>query len=389
MSAAKQDFSLAAIAASFALLAALAAGCGLPKEVANPNPPVNPPPEKEKPVTPTTPVKPEEKPVTPKPADPPMPLAPTTTTPTTQTELPMIAGRSLAEWISEAGSDDERLRQKANEKLEGLGAKRGEYLVTALSHSTDTVRRGAAFVLLGDFDPQKPEQVKFFLKALDDSDRRVRDIAMQALGRLDAGPLAVAEEALLRRLKDPQESAAIRGDAARRISRIGTAAKASVPVLADRAQNDADPKVRLACLYSLQKVASSPGEVFPALLVALEKDRDAEVRRTAAKRLGDLGADASEAIPALASILGSTEPELAVTAAEALKKIGRGAVPELIKQLSSPRTEAKLRAIAVLVQFGPGAKEALPALRILAEKGEPAIRGEATDAISRIAPAPM
>ena len=62
-------------------------------------------------------------------------------------------------------------------------------------------------------------------------------------------------------------------------------------------------------------------EAVPALIAAL-KDEDADVRRSAATALGKIGAEAKEAIPSLTDALKDEDADVRNNAAEALSKIG-------------------------------------------------------------------
>lgn len=107
-------------------------------------------------------------------------------------------------------------------------------------------------------------------------------------------------------------------------------------------------------------------DAVPALIEALTKD-DPGVGMEVAAALGAIGPDAEPAIPALIEAL---RPSIVSgRAAPALAKIGSAAIPHLIKALRDE--DKRLYALISLADFGPKAKEAVPALiPLLRDEGE-------------------
>jgi len=122
----------------------------------------------------------------------------------------------------------------------------------------------------------------------------------------------------------------------------------------------------------------------PLLIHALQGD-DEDVRRNAARALGDIGEGAvEETVPALIQALQDVDG-VRYDAATALSDIGEGAVPALIQVLQSDDDrDDSIGAALALGQIGEGAVEAVPAL-IQALKGDDDwVRRNAAEALEKI-----
>ncbi|MFO0916745.1 MAG: HEAT repeat domain-containing protein [Planctomycetaceae bacterium] len=101
--------------------------------------------------------------------------------------------------------------------------------------------------------------------------------------------------------------------------------------------------------------------------------------------LVDIGPSAQSAVPALIMALDDTKGAVTVAAAGALGRIGKAAVPELVKKLKEPQFQQLVA--TVLAEIGPDAAEAAPGLLELAKSGGPETRREAILALAQIGPA--
>lgn len=129
------------------------------------------------------------------------------------------------------------------------------------------------------------------------------------------------------------------------------------------------------------------------------KHPDADVRRAAAKSLGMIGADAKDAVPALAKALTDEDALVRVSAAFALYKIGpdaREAAPALADALSDQMPLVRMDAAMALCRIGPDAEAAVPALTDALKAGDnrqrigafgASIRQEVVRALGNIGPA--
>jgi HEAT repeat protein len=174
----------------------------------------------------------------------------------------------------------------------------------------------------------------------------------------------------------------VRTFAASRLGRLGAEAKAAVPVLA-AALRDREAGVREQAALALGKIGHAAWTAAPGLGQAL-KDRDAGVRRQAARSLGELGPDAHAAVAPLLGALG--EHDLHAEAFQALVKMGKPAVPDLVEALQDrSHYQLRLSAIAILGRLGPDAAAAVAPLSDLAEKEQyKSLRQAAQDALQKI-----
>jgi len=83
---------------------------------------------------------------------------------------------------------------------------------------------------------------------------------------------------------------------------------------------DSDSGVRRMSAMALGELGPEASAAVPALCVAL-KDKDKDVRRQAANALGRIGDAARAAIPPLTELLSDTDDEVRRSAADALRDI--------------------------------------------------------------------
>jgi HEAT repeat protein len=173
-------------------------------------------------------------------------------------------------------------------------------------------------------------------------------------------------------------------------------------LVADLKSNDAD--VRRAAAKEIGEMGPDAKSASPALLNALKKDKDLFVRRFAAQALGDVEADPKTAVPALAAVLKETDKkELVEAAVTSLGKMGPTAVPALIDAVKSkdaaptkgkpkkkgpapddPTALVRTKAIEALGNIGAKAKPAVPVL--ITALRDPSVRAEAAEALGNIGP---
>lgn len=75
------------------------------------------------------------------------------------------------------------------------------------------------------------------------------------------------------------------------------------------------------------------------------------------------------------------------TAADALARIGKPAVPALVRTLDDPDANARVQAANALARLGPAAADAVPALTEALDDPDPLVRQAAARALGQIGPA--
>ena len=148
-----------------------------------------------------------------------------------------------------------------------------------------------------------------------------------------------------------------------------------------------DPALRRTAAKELGEAGANAKTAVPALSVAL-KDKDWHVRRFSALALANIGPDAKKATPNLAALLNNAkeQKEVQEAAAEALGKIGAGSVDALVKAVKDSDRDPMIRkkAIEGLAAIGPDAKSAVPALTRALKDGT--LRLDAAIALGDIGP---
>jgi len=123
------------------------------------------------------------------------------------------------------------------------------------------------------------------------------------------------------------------------------------------------------------------------VLVAALKDRDERVCEDAAQALGEMGAEAKEAAPALARLLDNSRPTVRVAGAHHLWRVTgdeKTALPILLKALKDKEHHTAYLALDALRSMGPAAKAAVPAIRECLR--DPRFDHWAEEALKAIAP---
>ena len=136
-----------------------------------------------------------------------------------------------------------------------------------------------------------------------------------------------------------------------------------------------------------EKTVVYEGKTVEQWIEAL-KDKDQEVRYSAARALGKIGPKAEKAVPALVRALKDKNEYVRQWAASALGKIGpkaEKAVPALTEALKDrwPGIRAQDAAVA-LGKIGPAAEKAVPALTEALKDEKVYVRKAAKEALAKI-----
>ena len=108
------------------------------------------------------------------------------------------------------------------------------------------------------------------------------------------------------------------------LSRIGPAAKPAIPSLLRAATTSTEEEVQAAALYALGGIHSEPERVVPVLENYL-RNTSIETQREAIDALGNFGADARSALPALVELMQSPNREITNHVRSALLRIDSSA----------------------------------------------------------------
>jgi HEAT repeat protein len=223
---------------------------------------------------------------------------------------------------------------------------------------TDPNVSGYAALALGQIGEPDPAAVSALIEASRNEDMFVRCSAVYALGRIGkANPSAI--DALIESLnyRDP----VVGFYAAQSLGQLGPHAKPAISVLID-VLKDPSSSIKVEAAHALGMIGPDAGEALPFLIQALRSDKDLEVRSSAATAIGQIGPKAEVAVLALTDALKDRDVDVRMKTAQILPSFGLEAVPLMIKALKSPDTEFCLSAARVLGQVGADAREAVPAL---------------------------
>jgi HEAT repeat protein len=233
--------------------------------------------------------------------------------------------------------------------------------VPLLADKDVAVRRGAAFYLLGSFNPHAPNQVAAFSALLDDVDQTNRGIGLSAVKQMRSEDQVAAVPRLAAMLDPARETKSEnRASIARLLGSLKESAAPALEPLTAALAGDPDSQVRSVCLIALAQIAPAD-EVTPLVTRGLA-DKEASVRLVAAARLRQLGAKAAGSEKELAAALADTDSRVRDAAAEALIRIGKPAVGQLAAQLASENVTSRKFALACLAKIGPDAKDVAPAI---------------------------
>jgi HEAT repeat protein len=162
----------------------------------------------------------------------------------------------------------------------------------------------------------------------------------------------------------------------------GYADAADVPALVKQLKST-DPDMRRSAAKELGEAGADAKPAITALAEAL-KDRDLFVRRFAAQALGEIGPDARPAVKALTGALNDPKKEVSQAAATALGKIGAAEPLAALVADTKKETTARRKAIEALGAMKADARSAVPTLTKALKERE--LRLEAADALGEIGP---
>lgn len=290
------------------------------------------------------------------------------------------ARRAVPDLVAALKDKDADVRRNSAEALElirSLNRTHVPALVVALKDPDVDVRISVASAL-SKMGLEAKAAVPALISSIKDSDAKVRLHTAAALAKIgEEGKEAIPS--LTEALEDTEID--VRCSAALALAKMGSAAKNSVPNLVKVLKNDTNKDLRRNVIAALEGLGPNAKESIPELK-ALLRDRDKDIQGSALTALAAMGPEAKDAVKNITLLL--EDKDLRGTASETLAKIGKPAVPELIKALTDAKPEVRLAAVETLGQIGPEAEAALPALGIRKGKDLPEIREAAYTAIKKI-----
>lgn len=164
---------------------------------------------------------------------------------------------------------------------------------------------------------------------------------------------------------------------------LGKIGKAAVKPLSEALTSKED-SVRFYAVWSLGLIGPKAAETLPAVIKAMAEDKSADVRRKAAFALGTMDSDGQIVVGPLVTALGDSDADVRQSAATALPKISKAAVPVLIKALKSDKQVLRAMAMQTLGGIGSAAAPAIPELKQIVLQAEKGIGENAADALAGI-----
>ncbi|MCX6381125.1 MAG: HEAT repeat domain-containing protein, partial [Armatimonadetes bacterium] len=211
-------------------------------------------------------------------------------------------------------------------KLRKMGVAVVPYLVDVLTNDTSvTARKGASVIFL--YEPTFTQRaIPTLIKAFEDSDPIVRELAVSAFANSEVGIAGKAAlPALIRAFKSHGDKN-VRSCAASALRCVGGGDKDTVQALVDALKTEKDDGVR----FSIVRALIGPGRgvsiakiAVPALIAVLSKDKHGGVRQTAMNSIAWYFENGRSAVPALAKVLrNEKDREVRYFAVDALGKVG-------------------------------------------------------------------
>lgn len=283
---------------------------------------------------------------------------------------------------------DEWVSALAAEALGELGAAAGDAalpaLVRSLGHANAEVRASAAEAI-GKLGPAAQPAVPQLEKAAADSDGGVREQAVRALGEIGR-PRPATVQAVRKALSDPDPRLREAGVAA--FAQWGRA-DADVQDQLLALLDDANDGVKLRTVSVLARLTGDGDEVVSALTHRLTADDSDRVKAEAARALGQIGASAASAGPALLRAVRTGGAEVRE---EAMRAVVLIQPPELADALTAGLHDAepgvRVLASAGWRKAGDIPEEAVPALVEALHDPEVQVRANAAHAVGRMDPVP-
>ncbi len=267
------------------------------------------------------------------------------------------AQRAVAALVRALRDESPKIRASAALALSEIGSKDDDAraaLVEAFANS-DNATRAEAVAALGSVGQAK-DVVPTLLRALKDPRSQVRRAAVEALKERGAATASQSVPALSAALGDE----AVDTFAADALIVIGEQSPLVVQQLVKILDQPESGSVPLA-VRILQGIDAAPATT--ALIRLVCESENSDVTDEAVEILAQTGPSAKEAVSLIVDAnVDANEWESRTGLAQILRDIGPAVVPELVAALGDPSAHRRLVATWALGDYGPGAKDAVPAL---------------------------
>ena len=244
-----------------------------------------------------------------------------------------------------------------------------------LAGDKDDMTRSAAVYALGAIGKDAAPAIVELAKVLSGKITTIHPVAADALVKI--GGSAVAEVQKVLNDKDPDA----RKRALRILGRIGPSASPAVLEISRLAKDDPDKEAKLVAVQVLGEIGPGAASAIPVLKASLEDRSLRDAAQSSLVRIGGVS------VGPFTEGLKSSEPEVRLAAAKALRELGEkaeAAVPALIASIKDPDRDVRTQAVFALGRIGPKAKAAVPAL-VDALEDEP-LQGAISSALITIGP---
>jgi HEAT repeat protein len=298
----------------------------------------------------------------------PTPAAPTPT-PVATTPTP-TATDEFSELVALLSSNDASTRRKAADDLAASGKAAVPEIAEALE-SDKALTRAAAAYALNKIGPDAAAATPKLLEVLKDDDELVRALATSTLAQvgLDENVLITVLTAAIQ-----NESGLVKDVAADALVKIGAEAVPALGnVLKSKSANSLAKQVAATLIGDINQADELGDAALQSAIPILAEtlgDGDSDVRKAAAKSLGDFGPLADVAIPALSRALLGENSGVSQTAATSLMKIGQQSVPGLTEALDSDNTLTRLYAADAIWTLTKDSSLILPTLVSVLSEGD-------------------
>ncbi len=281
--------------------------------------------------------------------------------------------------------DVENVRMAAITALAEVGEKAQQALPAlykSLEDKENSIRHAAARTI-AKIAPVEPDKITKVISALEDQDITYLKIVMN-IGGKDYHGAGEAVPVLIDLLNHEDQNAV--KYASIRLAIFEGESREGIPVFLDmlNSPDKLSKRKALQIFYIFNRyIFEDDQDVISALAQTLENP-DPEIRIQTLKVLTELGPKAKAAIPNIFSAFIDPNMNIRFAADNALRAMGKEAVPFLMKVLLNDNEVLRCFAAGALGLIGPDAKEAVPTLTVLMQDSRPRVRKAAVSALGLI-----